>query len=62
MNPYLLERVLTIQTTLQNAIKLGRMKQPSHTDAASILRGLSLFDDDGRLINAAVALYKLEKH
>lgn len=45
-----------IQTTLQNAIKLGRMKQPSHTDAESILRGLSLFDD-GRLINAAVALY-----
>jgi ATP-dependent DNA helicase RecG len=45
-----------IQTTLQNAIKLGRMKQPSHTDAEFILRGLSLFDD-GRLINAAVALY-----
>jgi predicted HTH transcriptional regulator len=45
-----------IQKTLQNAIKLGRMKQPSHTDAASILRGLNLLDD-GRLINAAVAAY-----
>src|SRR5262249_46282597 len=45
-----------IQTTLQNAIKLGRMKKPSHTDLESILRGLGLYDD-GRLTNAAVALY-----
>lgn len=45
-----------IQTTLQNAIKLGRMKKPSYTDSESILRGLGLFDD-GRLINAAVTLY-----
>ncbi|MBS0585739.1 MAG: putative DNA binding domain-containing protein [Verrucomicrobia bacterium] len=45
-----------IQSTLQNAIKLGRMKNPSQTDSESILRGLGLFDD-GRLINAAVALY-----
>lgn len=45
-----------IQATLQNAIALGRMKKPTHTDAESILRGLGLFDD-GHLINAAVALY-----
>jgi ATP-dependent DNA helicase RecG len=45
-----------IHSTLQNAIKLGRMKNPSHTNSESILRGLGLFDD-GRLINAAVALY-----
>jgi ATP-dependent DNA helicase RecG len=32
------------------------MKKPTHTDSESILRGLGLFDD-GRLINAAVALY-----
>ena len=50
-----------IQATLQNAISLGRMKKPTHTDSESILRGLGLFDD-GRLINAAVALYgKSEK-
>lgn len=45
-----------IQLTLQNAVQLGRMKKPPHTDSESILRGLSLFDD-GRLLNAAVALY-----
>ena len=45
-----------IQSTLQNAISLGRMKKPIHTDSTSILRGLGLFDD-GHLINAAVALY-----
>jgi ATP-dependent DNA helicase RecG len=45
-----------IQSTLQNAISLGRMKKPTHTDSESILRGLGLFDD-GHLINAAVALY-----
>ncbi len=33
-----------IQVTLQNAVKLGRMKQPAHTDSESILRGLGLFD------------------
>ena len=32
------------------------MKKPPHDNSESILRGLSLFDD-GRLINAAVALY-----
>ncbi len=37
------------------------MKNPTHTDSESILRGLGLFDD-GHLINAAVALYgKSEK-
>lgn len=45
-----------IQLTLHNAVQLGRMKKPLHTNSESILRGLSLFDD-GRLINAAVALY-----
>lgn len=46
-----------IQATLQNAISLGRMKKPTHTDSESILRGLGLFDD-GHLMNAAVALYQ----
>jgi ATP-dependent DNA helicase RecG len=45
-----------IQSTLQNAIKLGRMKKPISGDTESILRGLSLFDD-GRLTNAAIVLY-----
>ncbi|WP_052435890.1 helix-turn-helix domain-containing protein [Neochlamydia sp. EPS4] len=45
-----------IQSTLQNAVKLGRMKNPWYTDPESILRGLGLFDDR-RLINAAVVLY-----
>jgi ATP-dependent DNA helicase RecG len=45
-----------IRATLQNAVKLGRMKNPSHTDSESILRGLGLLDN-GRLINACVALY-----
>ena len=36
--------------------QLGRMKNPTHTDSESILRGLGLFDD-GHLINAAVAFY-----
>src|SRR5262249_14690300 len=45
-----------IQSTLQNAIKLGRMRQPLHSDSESILRGFGLLDD-GRLINAAIALY-----
>ena len=45
-----------IQSMLQNATRLGRMKAPSRTDSESILRGLGLFDD-GRLINAAIALY-----
>ena len=51
-----------IQAILQNTIKLGRMKQHSHMDAEFILPSLSLFDD-GRLINAAIALYgKSERH
>jgi ATP-dependent DNA helicase RecG len=45
-----------IQSTLQNAVKLGRMKNPSYNDTESILRGLGLLDE-GCLINAAVALY-----
>lgn len=45
-----------LQITLQNAISLGRMQKPLHTDSESILRGLNLFNGD-RLINAAVALY-----
>jgi ATP-dependent DNA helicase RecG len=45
-----------IQSTLQSAIKLGRMKATPHTDTESILRGLGLIEE-GHLINAAVALY-----
>lgn len=32
-----------IQATLQNAISLGRMKKPIHTDSESIPRGLGPF-------------------
>ena len=32
-----------IQATLQNAISLGRMKKPTHTDSESILRGIGSF-------------------
>ncbi len=45
-----------IETTLQNAVNLGRMRTPIHADSESILRGLGLFKDD-HLINAAVVLY-----
>ncbi len=45
-----------IQSTLQNAIKLGRMKKPTLTDSESVLRGLGLLDNE-RLMNAAVVLY-----
>ena len=45
-----------IQSTLQNAVQLGRMKKPTHSDVESILRGLGLFDA-GHLLNAAVILY-----
>lgn len=46
-----------IQLTLQNAVALGRMNLPLHTDTVAILRGLNLFDTEGQLLNAAVALY-----
>jgi len=45
-----------IQTTLENAIRLGRLKAPRQRDTASILRGLELIHN-GKLLNAAVALY-----
>lgn len=45
-----------IQTTLDNAIRLGRLEAPSRRDTESILRGLELIHD-GNLLNAAVALY-----
>ncbi len=45
-----------IQITLQNAVKLGRMKNSGSADSESILRGLGLFND-GHLINAAVVLF-----
>jgi ATP-dependent DNA helicase RecG len=45
-----------IQTTLDNAIKLGRLEPVIRRDTESILRGLELIHD-GSLLNAAVALY-----
>lgn len=45
-----------IHTTLRNAIDLGRLTAPKRRDLRSILRGLGLIHD-GRLLNAAVALY-----
>lgn len=49
-----------IQLTLENAVQLGRMKKPLHSNSESILRDLGLYDD-GRLINAAVVLYGKSK-
>lgn len=45
-----------MQTTLAEAVHLGRMKQPKYTDSKSILLGFDLIKD-GKLLNAAVALY-----
>lgn len=45
-----------IQITLDNAIRLGRLEATGRRDTESILRGLELFHD-GKLLNAAVALY-----
>ena len=45
-----------IQITLDNAIRLGRLEPTGRRDLESILRGLELIRD-GRLLNAAVALY-----
>ncbi len=43
-------------TTLDNAIRLGRLEATDRRDTASILRGLELIHE-GKLLNAAVALY-----
>lgn len=45
-----------IQTTLDNAIRLGRLEPTTRRDTESILLGLELIHD-GKLLNAAVALY-----
>jgi len=45
-----------IQITLDNAIRLGRLEATDRRDTASILRGLELIRE-GKLLNAAVALY-----
>ena len=45
-----------IQITLENAIRLGRLESTIHRDVESILRGLGLIHN-GKLLNAAVALY-----
>ena len=45
-----------IQITLDNAIRLGRLEPTTRLDTESILRGLELIHD-GKLLNAAVALY-----
>ncbi len=45
-----------IQMTLENAIRLGRVDPATRRDIESILRGLELIHD-GRLLNAAVALF-----
>lgn len=45
-----------IRTTLRNAIDLGRLTAPPSRDIKSILRGLELIHN-GKLLNAAVALY-----
>jgi ATP-dependent DNA helicase RecG len=45
-----------IQITLDNAIRLGRLEASDRRDTESILRGLEVIHD-GRLLNAAAALY-----
>ena len=45
-----------IQITLDNAIRLGRLEPTTRRDTESVLRGLELIYD-GKLLNAAVALY-----
>ncbi len=45
-----------IQITLDNAIRLGRLEPTTRRDIESILRGLELIHD-GKLLNAAIALY-----
>ena len=45
-----------IQITLDNAIRLGRLEPTTRQDPESILRGLELVQN-GKLLNAAVALY-----
>lgn len=45
-----------IQLTLDNAIRLGRLDATERRDVESILMGLELIHD-GKLLNAAVALY-----
>ncbi|MCF8051658.1 MAG: putative DNA binding domain-containing protein [Desulfobacterales bacterium] len=45
-----------IHLTIENAVRLGRLESPPRSDIQSILRGLELIHD-GRLLNAAVALY-----
>jgi len=45
-----------IQITLDNAIRLGRLDPTTRRDPAFVLRGLGLIHD-GKLLNAAVALY-----
>jgi ATP-dependent DNA helicase RecG len=45
-----------VQITLDNAIRLGRLEPTGRRDPEAILRGLELIRD-GRLLNAAVALY-----
>ncbi|MBN1317027.1 MAG: hypothetical protein JXA42_16215 [Anaerolineales bacterium] len=45
-----------IQSTLETAIRLGRLETTARRDTESILRGLELIHHD-RLLNAAVALY-----
>ncbi len=45
-----------IRITLDNAIRLGRLEATNQRDTASILRGLELMHE-GKLLNAAVALY-----
>ncbi len=45
-----------IQLTLDNAIRLGRLDATERRDTESILMGLELIHD-GKLLNAAVALY-----
>jgi ATP-dependent DNA helicase RecG len=50
-----------IRTTLDNAVRLGRLETARQMDIETILRGLELIRD-GRLLNAAVALYGKSDH
>lgn len=46
-----------ITRTIEEGIRRGRLEEPGTRDPEAVLRGLKLIDDDGRILNAAVALF-----
>ncbi|GAB5537661.1 MAG: ATP-binding protein [Rubricoccaceae bacterium] len=46
-----------ITRTVEEGIRRGRLEEPGTRDTEAILRGLKLIDDEGHVLNAAVALF-----